>query len=91
MDLVPRYQESQDNDLAALVKNQLMLGPEKRSKREQERQKKGMPSLNPEFKSEAYDSEDDYEEGGAEGTENEYAGFRLRRDEEYETNQEWKR
>jgi hypothetical protein len=80
VDKVPRYQNLQENDLLTIVNDQLMLGAEKKGK-------KGMMAiLNPDYKSEAYDSEAEYDEvdGYRSGQENEAAGFRIRKDEEYE-------
>ena len=46
--------------------------------------------LNEDFKSEAYESEDDYDEAEDDPRESSEA-FRIRKEEEYEQNQEWKR
>ena len=85
VDKVPRYQASEENDLQSIIKDQLLLGSDKKTNPQQ-----GMPTLNPDFKSEAYESEDDYEQTGY-GTDSENAGFRLRKDEDYDRDQEWKR
>ena len=50
-----------------------------------------IPMLNEDFKSEAYESEDDYDDDIEEDLRDSSDAFRIRKEEEYEQNQEWKR
>ena len=82
---VPRYQTAAGNDLAEVLRDHLMLGAKKDKSKAQK-----IPMLNEDFKSEAYESEDEYDEAEDDPRESSEA-FRIRKEEDYEQNQEWKR
>ena len=83
---VPHYQTAGGNDLAELLRDHLMLGAKKDKSKGQK-----IPTLNEDFKSEAYESGDDYDDAEDDPKESTDASFRIRKEEEYEQNQEWKR
>jgi len=90
---VPRFTNAAEgNDLADVIRDTLLLGPDK-TKTAKKDPAARMPTLNPDLKSEAYDSENEFDDladmTDADGTGNQ--GFRVRKDEEYEKDQEWKR